>query len=454
MKNRELFASRSVWSVIMKMSVPALVTILVMLLYNMADMYFVAWTGDYAQVASVSLVMPVFTILMAVSTMIGNGGCTRIAQAFGSGDREKARGYASVAAWASIAAGVLVAALCFLFQEPFLTVLGANEQMRPHARAYLLILAAGAPLILLNHTLGNTVRGEGAVKEGMMGSLAATVTNIALDPLFIAVLGLGTGGAAAATVLGNGVGVLYYLFYKKKHETLLTFDPVLAVRNARSLGGILALGAPNAISSVLAGFASTFGNRILVSYGTEAVAAMAAAGKTTMIITMVQMGVCMGVQPFLAYCSGAGDTARSKEAVRKLALLTGGLGLGLGAVCFLGREQIIGLFIKDAQVLALGQEMASVLILSAPFMGIFFLGTNYLQASGRALAASVISVLRQGVLLIPFLYLGSALLGLTGITAAYVAADAVSIAVSAVFLLWAMRGERKGKVQPVSSVQA
>lgn len=443
MNRAELFRTKPVWSIIAHMSIPALVSILVMLLYNMTDMYFVAQMGDDTQVAAVSLVMPVFTVLMAISTMLGNGTCTLIAQALGSGDEKRARSCSSLCVWGCVGFGGIFMALCFLFCGPLLGFLGANEDMWDYARLYLLVLAAGAPVILLNHSLGSIFRGEGAARQGMYGGLVSTVTNIVLDPIFISVLDLGVGGAAVATVLGNLAGMVYFLLYKKRHSSILTMELQYATHNASLLGSILALGLPNAVSSSLSGFAATFSNRLLAAYSTGAVAAMGAAGKVTMIITMVQMGVCMGVQPLMAYCHGARDQARMAETLKKLAALTCVLGLSLGVLAFLAREQLVSLFLSDSELQALGCHIVTITICSAPFMGFFYLGMNYLQASGKAFLATVVSALRQGVLLIPLLYLMEALFHLDGPAIAHVAADLTSIFISMGCALWFLRKESR-----------
>lgn len=450
MQGNDLFRTKSVWSMIARMSIPALVSIVVMLLYNMTDMFFVARTGDDAQVAAVSLVMPVFTVLMAISTMLGNGACTLIAQALGGEDEVRARTCSSLCIWGCVGFGILFALLCIVFQGPLLDFLGANEDMRGFAQLYLLVLAAGAPVILLNHSLGGILRGEGSAKQGMAGGLVSTLTNMILDPTFISVLGLGIGGAAAATVLGNLAGVVYFLLYKRRHPSVLTLGIQYAKGNVRLLGSILALGLPNAVSSTLSGFAATFSNRLLVAYGTGAVAAMGAAGKATLLITMVQMGVCMGVQPLMAYCHGARDHARMRETLQKLALLTAVLGAVLGLVSFLARGWIVGLFLSDQQLRALACHIVTITICSAPFMGFFYLGMNYLQALGKALLATVVSALRQGVLLIPLLYLMEALFQLDGPPLAHVAADILSIFISLGCCLWHLKQERRGADDTVS----
>lgn len=436
MNNGAVF-QKPVWRSIFSLCGPALISIIVMMLYNMADMYFVGWLGDYAQVASVSLAGPVFSVLMGISTMIGNGGCTRIAQALGRKDLEHVRKDSALCIWASLVSGAVFAAACVIFCDPLLRFLGANEEMWDYTKAYVLIMALGAPIVLLNHSLGGALRGEGEVNAGMVGGMVSTVSNIILDPIFIVVLKLGVGGAAAATVLGNAIALAYYLIYQARSggRCIIEFHPQYA-KDMRELGGILALGLPNAISSVLSGFAGTFSNQMIVGYGTQAVAAMAAAGKTVMVVTMVQMGICMGVQPLLAYCCGGRDWPRLKEITQKVLRLTVGIGVAMTLVIWLGRGLIIGLFIQDEAVAALGQHLASYMVLMGPFIGIYYFCTNFLQASGSAAWASIASALRQGLLLIPLLYLMNALLHLEGLALAHVIADGASILITGAAAIW------------------
>ncbi|MDO4305197.1 MAG: MATE family efflux transporter [Eubacteriales bacterium] len=444
MQNRAVF-QKSPWKAIFSLSIPSLISIVVMMLYNMADMYFVGWLGDVSQVASVSLAMPVFSVLMAISTMIGNGVCTKIAQALGKKDSEQIRSYTALCVWACILIGAVFAVLCGLFCNPLLKFLGANDQMWEYTRSYVLILAFGAPIILLNHSLGGALRGQGAINAGMLGGMLSTVANIILDPIFILVLKLGVGGAAAATVLGNAVAVVYYLVYRSmsRERCIIEFCPRYA-RDLKSLGSILALGLPNAISSVLSGFAGTFSNRLLVGYGTGAVAAMAAASKAVMVVTMIQMGICMGVQPLFAYCYGGREWTRLKEIIQKVLILTSGLGIILTISIYLGRGWLIGLFIKDAEVCQLGQHLVTYMILAGPFIGIYYLSTNFLQAGGNAPGASLASALRQGILLIPLLYLQSSLFQLEGIAMAYLTADGLSILITGAMAVRYYRKIKRG----------
>ena len=202
MQNQEIF-KRPVWKAIFSMGIPSLISVLVMIIYNMADMYFIGFLNDYTQVAAVSLIMPVFSIMTAVSMLLGNGGCTLIAQALGAGEKKRARSYMSLCIWTAILLGVIIAGLIIVFSNPLLKFLGTNEEMWQYARNYMLILAVGSPAMLLNYEIACLVRGEGAIKPGLIANFVSTGMNILLDPVLILGVKMGVSGAALATVLSN-----------------------------------------------------------------------------------------------------------------------------------------------------------------------------------------------------------------------------------------------------------
>jgi putative MATE family efflux protein len=294
------------------------------------------------------------------------------------------------------------------------------------------ILAVGSPLMLFSISMASAVRAEGIVMQGMLSNMAGTITNLVLDPLFILGFRMGVTGAALATVLGNLAASLLLCLTMHKRSAIMQFSPRYALMEPALLLHILAVGLPNGISSILSGLASTFSNRLLNVYGSGAIAAMAAAGRSVMVITMVQMGICMGVSPLLAYNYGAGNRVRLRETLQKTACLALGFGLVSALACFVGRDALIGLFLKDKDNLALGGQLMTWLIVASPFLGFYYLSSNFLQAAGKAFQATLISVLRQGALLIPCLYLMHRFFGLTGIAAAHTVADFTAIIVASV----------------------
>lgn len=439
MQNESLFRDKPVWSAIFSMAIPSVFTILVMIVYNMADMFFIGRLGDTAQVGAISIVGPVFSLLSAVSTMIGVGGCTTIAKALGGGNTEGARTYASLCGWTFLIFGGVFSAVVLAFTKPLLRVLGAPADMVHYAGIYMRVLALGAPVMLFSQGMAMLIRSEGAIKEGLIGNLSGTIVNLILDPVFILGLDWGVAGAAVATVLGNLVGGTYFAYYTLRKSSILNLKPQFALRSPAALFPIMALGLPNALSSILSGLASTFSNRLLSAYGTNAIAAMGAAGKITMIIGLVQMGICMGVQPMMAYNYGARNLARLKEILLKTALLAAAVGIVTTVGCSLARHTLIGLFLRQREAVAMGEEIVVFLLLAGPVLGLYYLSANFLQAAGNAPLATVTSVLRQGAVLIPLLYLMAYFFGFAGIAIAHTASDVISALIGLFACLWQYR---------------
>jgi len=439
----KIFREYPVWKAIFAMALPAMITMLVMILYNMADTFFISRLGDDSLVAAVSVVGPVFSIIMAVGSMLGGGSCVLIARTLGEGQKEDLRRYSSLSFWGSLLFGVIFTGIILAGQSPILSFLGSNEEFITPAREYLLVLALGAPFMVCSATMGNTIRATGAVKESMIGNLLGTAVNFGLDPLLILALGLGVKGAAIATVAGNALSVFYYVYMVQKKSPGLSISPKVALKRPSDLFKILSLGFPNLVSTGLSAISQTFSNRLLVAYGTSAVAAMAAAGKSTMIIAMIQMGLCIGVQPLLSYSHGAGDHARLGETLRKLLSLTVSMGTVLSLVIFFCRNGFIGLFLPTGDSFDLALTMIQIMLISGPFFGIFYVGSSYLQGTGKAALATLVSTLRQGVIFIPCLFIMNHFWGITGNVCANLAADVMSSVISGGIAMWVYRKSKK-----------
>ncbi len=203
MGNEALFRDKKVWRAIFSLAIPAVITVLIMVIYHMADLFFIGLMGDDTQVAAISIVSPVFSLASAIGSMLGAGGCAVIAKLFGARQEDDARSVGSLCIWGSLIFGILFALVLIPAASPVLRLLGATEDMYEYSRIYLQILALGAPAMLFSTTIASVVRAEGAVIPGMVANVAGTVTNLILDPLFILVMGMGVAGAALATILGN-----------------------------------------------------------------------------------------------------------------------------------------------------------------------------------------------------------------------------------------------------------
>lgn len=440
-KQLKIFESDNLWESIFKMVVPALIAILVMLIYNLADMIFVGQTGETGQVAAISVAGPIFNLIMAVAMLISSGGSVLISSDLGKKDKEHARMVSSLCIWSALVLGILAGVLVIFFHRPLLSLLGATDDIWLFTRNYMLILAIGAPFLLISNMFGQMLRAEGAFKEGLIGNLLGTVINIILDPLFILVLRKGVVGAAIATVLGNMVATAYYLFYIKRKAVVINLDPKYARMKPAYIIAIMSLGLPNAVSTFLSGFSSSFANKLLAGYGSDAIASNAAAGRVNLIITMLLMGICMGAQPLMSYNFGAGNRQKLSGVIKRILILTTAVGAVATISVVFFRSAVIGLFLKNASIAAMSEEVLKIMMISSPFMGLFYLGTNFLQAIRKATMATFLSAMQKGLLLIPLLFLLESIYGILGIRYAYVLADLLSVMVAVTLMIYNWRRE-------------
>lgn len=439
MDEHELMGELKISKAVMKMAVPSVISSLVTVVYNMADTFFVGQTGDPLQVAAVSLTNPIFILLMAFANMLGMGGSAVLSVALGAKDEKRAKNAAAFVTYASLFLGILAAAVMLFFMNPILALFGANAETYEFARGYTFHISYGAPFIIWSAAASFIVRAEGASKEAMVGSMIGTIANIVLDPIFISVLDQGTAGAAIATTIGNVLASVYYLWYFLKKSRVLS----IRWRDFTVRQGILtktcSSGLPTAIFSALMSVSTIVLNQLLVVYGNDPVAAIGIVFKANMFITFLQMGLANGVQPLLGYNYGSGNIKRFRgvESYTKKCCLAAGVAATV--LYFVFREPIIRLFISDEEVIAYGVEMLVAYMLSGPVIGILFVNMNCMQSVGHAFPATVLSVLRQGILLIPLLYLLRALFGLEGVILGQSLTDYIAIILS-VFMWRRIRG--------------
>lgn len=439
-QENDLMSSMKVSQAVAKMAIPSVISSLVTVVYNMADTFFVGQTGDPLQVAAVSLTNPIFILLMAFANMFGMGGSAVASMAMGEKNETRVKNTSSFVTYASLIIGILFALILYLFMSPILHLFGANEQTYAFAQGYTFHIAYGAPFIIWSAASSFVVRAEGASKEAMIGSMIGTVANIILDPVFISGFGMGAAGAAIATTIGNILASIYYLWYFLKKSQVFSILPKYFTCKNQILTRVCTTGLPTAIFSALMSISTIVLNQILVAYGNAPVAAIGIVFKANMFITFLQMGLANGVQPLLGYNYGAGNQKRFIAVDRFTKKCCVIVGLLATALFFLLREPIIRLFINDADVVHYGVQMLVAYMLSGPFIGILFANMNCLQSTGNALPATILSVLRQGLLLIPLLYLLNAVFGLNGVIYGQALTDYVAIGLSVLF--WKSKKEK------------
>ena len=415
-----------------KMAIPSVISSLVTVVYNMADTFFVGQTGDALQVAAVSLTNPIFILFMAFANMFGMGGSASASMALGQKNEKRVRQVSAFVTYASLIVGVLFAVILLVFTGPILSLFGADAQTYEYARGYTVYVAVGAPFIIWSAAASFVVRAEGASREAMIGNMIGTIANIVLDPIFISGFGMGAAGAAIATTIGNLMASAYYLWYFLRRSKVMSLRPKDFTCREGILKGVCSTGLPTAIFSALMSVSTIVLNQILVAYGNDPVAAIGIVFKANMFITFLQMGLANGIQPLLGYSYGAGSMKRFQEVERFTKKCCVIVGVAATVLFFVAREPIIRLFISDNDVVRYGVEMLVAYMVSGPFIGILFVNMNCMQSVEHALPATILSVMRQGVLLIPLLYLLEAVAGLDGVIYGQAITDYIAVILSAV----------------------
>lgn len=423
----EIFKSAPIPQAVLKNTIPAMAAMMMVLIYNLADTFFIGQTNDALMVAAVSLVTPAFLLFMALGTVFGIGGTSVISRAIGEGRKEYAKKVCSFCMWSCVAVGIIMAVLIFVFMDPILTILGASSDTYAYAKEYLSIVTIAGPFVLISNCYANIIRTEGKAGMAMIGQLGGNLLNVVLDPVLILGLHWNIAGAAAATAISNLLSAAYYIGYFKFGKSMLSIHPKDFSVKQGILKGVLAIGIPAALGDVLMSVSSILLNGQMAKYGDMAVAGIGVAMKVTMITGMLCIGFGQGIQPLLGYCIGAKNQKRFREALRFSVIFSFALSATMTIFCYLFTSQIIGAFLSEPEAYSYGMEFARILLTTSFLFGIFYVLSNALQAMGAATSALIINISRQGLIYIPAIFLLQAVIGIDGLLWAQPVADVLSV---------------------------
>ena len=419
----ELFEKMPVPRAYMKLAIPVMMSSVLMLIYNMVDMYFIAKTGNTDLVAGVSLCAPVFTFMIAIGDIFGLGGSSVISRLFGKGRTDDGRRISVFSFLGACVTGVIIAVILMLAKNGMLKLLGADSGTMEFASAYYMWIALGAPFIIFSLVPTNLLRTEGFATGAMVGSILGSVVNIILDPIFIFGLNMGAGGAAAATVIGNICADIYYVWFIMNKSKNLSLNPKGFYISDIELRRVFAIGIPSSITNIMSSIGVMLLNRFLLPYGNEKIAAMGIVSKVVMIVVMIMVAFSFGGQPLYGYLYGADNKKRMNETIRYAYMLVCGMGLLLSVIIFFSAPSFIGFFMKDASVIETGVPMLRAVLLGMPFIGYTMVTTCVFQSTGKAGGALLLSAGRQGYIYFIVIFLLSALFGYTGVIFAQSVSD-------------------------------
>lgn len=431
----DLLVNQPVEKVIIQMAIPTIISMMISSIYNMADTYFVSQLGTSAS-GAVGIIFSAMAIIQAISFTIGMGSGNFMARCLGAGQQEKGEQIASTAFFTGLITGTIIGGICLFHVEDIVMLLGSTETIKPYAVEYARYIFLATPFMMCSFIMNNLLRLQGLAIYAMVGITLGGVLNMILDPIFIFGLGMGTSGAAIATGLSQLISFTVLLCQCNLRKECISirlrnFKPSLSLYGQVINGGMPSLGRQG-----MASLATIVLNTTARPYGDAAIAAMAIVNRFIYMINSAVIGFGQGFQPVCGFSFGAKKYDRVKKAFWFCVKSSTAVLLVISVVLFLFSGNIIGLFRKDdIEVINIGTTALRLQILTMPLNGYLTMGNMFSQSIGYGVRATILSLSRQGLFLIPILVIGEHFFGLIGIQMAQPLADICTFIISTLIIL-------------------
>ena len=435
-ESQSIFEDMPVMQAILKLAVPTVIGQLVVLIYNLADTFYIGRADNPWMVGAASLILPFYNIAIALAGIAGVGGGTLITRLLGSGDEKAAKRVSAFSIAISLFFAAFFALTTALFMTPLLYALGASPETFSYARqyAFFVIVLGGVPTVL-SLTLSNLFRSVGFAREAGIGVSMGGILNILLDPVFMFCFfpkGMETMAVGAATMTSNVVVCIYYLIllYRRRDETVLLLPGKEKLPDKKHIKDILSVGIPAAAATLLFDLDFIVIDRLMAGFGDIPLAAVGIVLKAERLPLNVGIGLCQGMVPFASYNYASGNYKRMKESVHFSRLA--GLVIAAGSVILyeIFAPSVIRFFIREAGTVRLGASFLRIRCLATPFMFLCFHMVHFFQAVGEGKDAMILAVIRWAVFNIPMLFLFRWLFGMYGIVWTQLTADIFTVMVT------------------------
>ena len=442
MKNQQkalLFEEIPIPKAVATLAVPTVLSSLVMVLYNLADTYFVGMCNDPIQNAAVTLAAPVLLAFNAVNNLFGVGSSSMMSRALGRKDYDTVYKSSAFGFYCALLSGILFSLLCWIFYQPLLHILGADIHTASATGAYLKWTAIfGAAPSILNVVLAYMVRSEGSALHASIGTMSGCLLNIILDPVFILPWGLnlGAAGAGLATFLSNCGALLYFVLflYKKRGDTYVCIRPDKFTLERNIVRGVCNVGIPASIQNLLNVTGMTILNNFTSSFGADAVAAMGITQKINQVPMQIAMGLSQGIMPLVSYNYSSKNHKRMRETLSFTVKISQGFLCTVALLYFVFAGPLTRMFMDNEIIVGYGIKFLRGFCLGMPFLCMDFLAVGVFQAVGMGRYALVFAIMRKVVLEIPALYILNYVFPLYGLAYAQLTAEVVLAVVAVVVL--------------------
>ena len=434
-----MFEEMPVARAVLTLTIPTVISSLVMVIYNLSDTYFVGLLNDPIQTAAVTLIAPVMMGFNAVNNLFGVGCSSMMSRALGAKQHDLVRKISSFGFYGSLTAALLFSLLCLVFRTPLLTLLGTDSMTLEATDRYLFwtVICGAAPAIL-NVVFAYMVRAEGASLHASIGTMSGCILNMILDPVFILPWGfnMGAAGAGLATFLSNCAALLYFLtlLLVRRGRTFVSISPRHFRLEKHLVTGVCAVGIPSAIQNLLNVTSMTVLNNFTAVYGADAVAAMGIAQKINMMPMQVAVGFTQGCMPIISYNYSDRNYRRMKDAIDFAfrALIPVMIGITSGFFFFAG--PLISLFMKNDTIIQYGTWFLRGMCLMLPFLRMDFLTVSIYQSMGDGRIPLFFAILRKIILEIPLLVILDKLVPMYGLAFAAFGAELI-LSIAAMLML-------------------
>ena len=442
-----LFEQMPVPQAVQRQILPSIASQMVLLLYNLADTYFVGLLNAPPQTAAVSVAYTVTVLMTAIANLFAVGGASCMARAMGRHDKTSAQRIAAISFWWCLLAAVLFSGGFALFASPLLRLCGATaETYAPALRYARWVVIWGGPCAIANILLANLMRAEGSAALASAGVSLGGVINIVLDPFFVLpqFLGLGAQGAGLATAVSNGIGTLFLLvcIFRRRSGSMISLRPRSLRHTSRHIGGILKIGFPSCVQYLLTVVAVGALMKFMSAYDTDAVAALGIVKKLDMLPLYFTIGVSGGILPLLANKYASGNQTPRHQVFKLGCSVSATFSLLCVLLYELLAPALVGLFIDTPATISYGAAFLRIMVLAMPMMAVCYPMITQFQAMGRVKESLICSVLRKGVLDIPLLFLLDTCIPMYGCTMVQPIVDCISMMAALWFYRRILRADK------------
>ena len=447
----ELFENMPVRKAVMKLSVPTVLSSLVMVIYNLADTYFVGMLNNPIENSAVTLAAPLLLAFNAVNNLFGVGSSSMMSRALGRKDYDTVYRSSAFGFYCSVISGTLFSLLYIVLHIPLLKVLGADSETMAATAQYLKwTVGCGAVPAILNVVLAYLVRAEGASLHASVGTMSGCILNIILDPFFVLpqFLNMGAAGAGLATFISNCFACVYFfvLLFAKRKSTYVCISPKKFGFKKEIVSGVFAVGIPASIQNLLNVTGMTVLNNFTAAFGSSAVAAMGIAQKINMIPMQVALGFSQGIMPLISYSYASKNVKRMKKSLVFSSEISIGFLLLAAIGFYIFSGGLISMFMENADIVAFGSRFLRGMCLSLPFLCMDFIAVGVFQACGMGKKSLIFAIMRKIVLEIPALFLLNYIYPLYGLAYAQTVSEII-LAIAAVITLASLFKKLKAENQ-------